>query len=215
MIKYNDIIQESINTDKYRALAYLTNPQGNMMLRKVNDRWYEWINIVSTAPWLRHWSKSYLLNSNEYAHNPAGQPTERNKCVATIGNRTVDVASISHKIFIDAVWGFGIEDWLRYPWGIDGNKQQYPTIVATILDAQGLTQLPISRKQMWDRPIYMGCGLEIPPEFGVLDRWLDKLWYEVLDEVAQQERDQLKKTLPTAKQKLAEKLKGLNNKKKE
>lgn len=61
----------------------------------------------------------------------------------------------------------------------------YTLVVSSILKAQGLKNLPLNRKLLWDPPIYRGCGLEIPPEYGTFDRWLEKLWFEVLEEVAQ------------------------------
>lgn len=198
-------MQDHINVDKYEALAYLSDPYGRLLLKKVENEWPRWLHTVAEASWLSHWTRSKLIVGNNRALTPGGHTVDPEHSQAHLHNKLVDVSRLGLQLFIDAVWGFGIEQWLKYPWGSNAasctkTKNNYPLMISTILKAQGVKSLPLSRKELWDQPIYRGCGLEVPPEFGTLDRWLENLWLEVVEEVEQQKRDKIKAELPTVAQ---------------
>lgn len=182
--------QTSINVEKYQALAYMTPPCGPLLKQKVEQRWLDWIETVAEAPWLRHWTHSSMVEQSVEDYTPGGELVLNSKCVAHARGQTLYIGRLCLYIFTNAVWGFGVEDWLNKPYGIHptaGTKKNisYTQAVSSIITAQELKTLPTNRKLLWDPPIYRGCGLEIPPEYGTFDRWLDKLWFEVLEEVAQ------------------------------
>ena len=200
-------IQDHINVDKYEALAYLSDPYGRLLFKKVEDKWPQWLHMVAEAPWLNHWTHSELIVNSKHALTPGGHTVELKHSQAHLRNKTIDISRLGLQLFIDAVWGFGVEQWLKYPWGkhLDDKipvqvKNSYPLMVSTVLKAQGVKSLPITRKLLWDQPIYRGCGLEVPPEFGTLDRWLENLWLEVVEEVEQLKRDKIKAELLTVAQ---------------
>ena len=79
---------------------------------------------------------------------------------------------IASAIYSNAVWGYGLSDWLRGEAAVD------KTALHTIYKLQNLTRPNPLRNYTWDDKIYRGCGVLVPCEFGELDRWLEPLWLE-------------------------------------
>jgi len=192
-------IQTSINVEKYQALAYMTPPYGPLLKQKVEQKWLDWVETIAEAPWINHWVNSPLVeqlvaqsNQSEQsleAYTPGGELVPTNKCIAHTRGQELFIGKLCLYIFTNATWGFGVEDWLNKPYGMLPKSKirvnrSLPLMISSILKAQGLKNLPLNRKLLWDPPIYRGCGLQIPPEYGTFDRWLEKLWFEVLEEVA-------------------------------
>ena len=153
--------QDTFNDEKYIAIAY-QQPKGIKCQRLVEERWHEWCTIVEKAPWRPYWRKS------KYSKQICVSPNKKEYVNYTCG--TIPLA-----IYSCAVWGFGIEGWLKK----QGREARTP--VYDILNLQG-TQDPklINRRtHMWDDKLLRGCGLQLPSELGDLDRWLEKLWQQV------------------------------------
>lgn len=160
--------QDTFNDEKYRALAY-GSPQGKVLQTLVDTHWIEWLEIVEAAPWLRSWTRSplYVRKQNIQAvivDNPSGK---------TLPNAAYfKQYKIANAIYSNAVWGYGLSDWLR------GENAVAKTALRTIYKLQNLARPNPLRNYTWDDKIYRGCGILIPCEFGELDRWLEPLWLE-------------------------------------
>ena len=159
-------MQESIDITKYQALAYLTEPHGKLLFAQVNKYWNDWLCIVSKASWLKHWILSPIALSTQAAYTPTGMDIPTQYSTTAINYKTLNTGKIGLQVFIDAVWGFGIESWLEKP-----QNEKYTLITSTMLKNQNIPQIPRNRKELWDTPLYESCGLEIPPEYGALARW--------------------------------------------
>lgn len=177
-------MQESFTDEKYRALA-AGNPQGILLQILVDAHWADWLTLVENAPWLRNWLRSNLhakhQNTNTKAFTPSG---------AKVDTTRFRQHKIADAIYAEAVWGYGMVNWLRGKHvvaGIDAHTKAN-TALKTICKLQGVTSPNTARKYLWDDKIYRGCGLLVPCEFGDLDRWLEPLWVEAQDAAAAHHR---------------------------
>ena len=154
--------QDSFNTEKYIALAY-QQPRGVALQKLVVANWAEWCSLVAKAPWRTYWKKSRYY---------------RQQCVDTNGTLLPEIrcGNIPLAVYSTAVWGFGVEGWLRIP------VRRTRTPLYEILKLQGVqnTKSINSRNHMWDDKLYRGCGVLLPAELGELDRWLESLWQQVI-----------------------------------
>ena len=152
--------QETFNVEKYTALAY-QQPRGKLLQQMVEERWDDWCEIVAKAPWKTYWKRS------KYYKQQCVSPVD-SVCPA-YGCGTVPLA-----IYSCAVWGFGVEEWLK----LTGRKARTP--LYEILKLQGVRDPRVitQRKNMLDEKLLRGCGMQMPAEFGDLDRWLEPLWQQ-------------------------------------
>lgn len=152
--------QESFNTEKYTALAY-QQPRGKLLQQMVEEHWNDWCEIVAKAPWKTYWKRS------KYWNQRCVNPSDKLCSISSCGNVPLTVYSC-------AVWGFGVEEWLKR----QGRAARTP--VYEILKLQGVKdpRTILNRKNMWDEKLFRGCGMQMPAEFGDLDRWLEPLWQQ-------------------------------------
>ena len=153
--------QETFNTEKYTALAY-QQPRGLLLQELVELNWDSWCEVVLQAPWKTYWKKSTHWKQQNVT--PADLPC----CIGGCG-------SVPLAIYSAAVWGFGVEEWLK----LTGQKARAP--MHEVLRMQGVQdpRVVIHRTYMWDAKLLRGCGMQMPSEFGDLDRWLEPLWQKV------------------------------------
>ena len=177
--------QNVFTDEKYRALAGGC-PQGKMLQILVDEHWVEWLKIVEEAPWLRNWNRSPLYAQRHGRNAPTGH-TDLPSGVEDNTLAYYSQRKIASAIYAEAVWGYGMADWLR-------NKQSKArpdartknnAALRTIYNLQNLTSPNPTRTYTWDDKIYRGCELLVPCEFGDLDRWLEPLWIEAQTLVAQ------------------------------
>lgn len=156
--------QESFNTEKYTALAY-QQPRGKLLQELVELHWDDWCRIVAKAPWKTYWRKS------KYWKQQNVTPADMLCCVDGCGNVPLTVYSC-------AVWVFGVEEWLKK----QGRAARSP--VYEVLKLQGVKdpRTIMNRTHMWDEKLFRGCGMQLPAEFGDLDRWLEPLWQQVCNQ---------------------------------
>lgn len=170
--------QESFTDEKYRALAG-GSPRGKALQQLVDEHWLEWLELVENAPWLRSWTRSPLyVKKSAIAQEVDGTDLPSGEVVD--GAARYKQRKIASAIYAEAVWGYGLADWLRGKHvhaGTDA-RTKANTALRTIYNLQGLTCPNPSRNFTWDDKIYRGCGLLVPCEFGELDRWLEPLWIE-------------------------------------
>lgn len=174
--------QEAFTDEKYRALAG-GNPAGKALQILVDEHWLEWLELVENAPWLRSWTRSPLyVKKSETAQGVDGTDLPSGEMVD--GAARYKQRKIASAIYAEAVWGYGMADWLRgkhIKAGTDA-RTKANTALRTIYNLQGLTCPNPSRNFTWDDKIYRGCGLLVPCEFGELDRWLEPLWVEAQEQ---------------------------------
>lgn len=174
--------QEAFTDEKYRALAG-GNPAGKALQILVDEHWLEWLELVENAPWLRSWTRSPLyVKKSETAQGVDGTDLPSGETVD--GAARYKQRKIASAIYAEAVWGYGMADWLRgkhVKAGTDA-RTKANTALRTIYNLQGLTCPNPSRNFTWDDKIYRGCGLLVPCEFGELDRWLEPLWVEAQEQ---------------------------------
>ena len=174
--------QEAFTDEKYRALAG-GNPAGKALQILVDEHWFEWLELVENAPWLRSWTRSPLyVKKSETAQGVDGTDLPSGEMVDEAAH--YKQRKIASAIYAVAVWGYGMADWLRgkhIKAGIDA-RTKANTALRTIYNLQGLTCPNPSRNFTWDDKIYRGCGLLVPCEFGELDRWLEPLWVEAQEQ---------------------------------
>lgn len=160
--------QTEFDIQKYQALAF-NSKQGLKLSDIVEERWLEWVDTVSKAPWLKNWHKSnFVRNKQDFtgATTPQGKP---------IDVENLSAALIAYTLYAEAVWGFGTSAWK-----VDDLKTEalsHNKTLKTIWNLQNMKYGCASRKYTIDDSIYRGIGLTIPCEFGELDRWLEPLWY--------------------------------------
>ena len=175
--------QEAFTDEKYRALAG-GSPAGKALQILVDEHWLEWLELVENAPWLRSWTRSPLyVKKNAVAQGVDGTDLPSGEMVD--GAVRYKQRKIASAIYAEAVWGYGMADWLRGKHvhaGTDA-RTKANTALRTIYNLQGLTCPNPSRNFTWDDKIYRGCGLLVPCEFGELDRWLEPLWVEAQEYV--------------------------------
>ena len=152
--------QESFDTEKYVAIAF-QQPRGKLLQQMVEERWDDWCYIVAKAPWKTYWKRS------KYWNQRCMTPSDNTCSVISCGNVPLTVYSC-------AVWGFGVEEWLKK----QGRAARTP--VYEILKLQGVRdpRTIMNRTHMWDEKLFRGCGMQMPAEFGDLDRWLEPLWQQ-------------------------------------
>lgn len=174
--------QEAFTDEKYRALAG-GSPAGYMLSILVDKHWLEWLELVENAPWLRGWTRSPLyVKKSETTQGVEGTDLPSGEMVD--GAARYKQRKIASAIYAEAVWGYGMADWLRgkhIKAGTDA-RTKANTALRTIYNLQGLTCPNPSRNFTWDDKIYRGCGLLVPCEFGELDRWLEPLWVEAQEQ---------------------------------
>ena len=175
--------QEAFTDEKYRALAG-GSPAGKALQILVDEHWLEWLELVENAPWLRSWTRSPLyVKKSAVAKGVDGTDLPSGEMVD--GAARYKQRKIASAIYAEAVWGYGMADWLRGKHvhaGTDA-RTKANTALRTIYNLQGLTCPNPSRNFTWDDKIYRGCGLLVPCEFGELDRWLEPLWVEAQEYV--------------------------------
>lgn len=163
-------MQNEVDELKYQALAYSTS-SGLELADKVEENWLKWVEKVEHAPWLRNWSRSDLYQRP--GCSPRGARCE---------NSAAAIASVIYATF---VWGMGIDKWLHFPKNvpmhdpdtrIDTNEP-----MKRMLHYQNVRCPSAARTYMWDEVLYRGCGMQMPIEFGELDRWLQPMWDEILE----------------------------------
>lgn len=174
--------QEAFTDEKYRALAG-GSPAGKAFQILVDEHWLEWLELVENAPWLRSWTRSPLyVKKSAVAQGVDGTDLPSGEMVD--GAARYKQRKIASAIYAEAVWGYGMADWLRGKHvhaGTDA-RTKANTALRTIYNLQGLTCPNPSRNYTWDDKIYRGCGLLVPCEFGELDRWLEPLWVEAQEQ---------------------------------
>lgn len=157
--------QYDFNTEKYIALAY-QQPKGRLLQELVELNWDDWCYLVAEAPWRTYWKKS------KYWKQQCVTPSDMLCCVSGCG-------SVPLAVYGAAVWGFGLEGWLkRAPGSAGSNSTRAP--MYEVLRLQGVQNPRVvnNRTHMWDDKLYRGCGMLLPAEFGTLDRWLEPLWQQ-------------------------------------
>lgn len=155
-----ETIQEEFNVRKYQDIAFST-PAGIRLARKVDDAWHEWVDKVENAGWLRNFSRSKFFSGG-----------------------TPDIQGIARAIYVAAVWGFGVDEWVprftagtlssgaaRSAGGLTMAAGPFPAICRL----QGIHSPNLTRTWLWDGALLRGKGWYIPCEFGTLDRWLDSV----------------------------------------
>lgn len=164
--------QEEFNVDKYKYLAghpYITTK----FLEIIDEHWTGWFEKVEHAPWLRNWTRSDMYTCNvDYTLTPTGRKIECHYVHARI----------AEALFAEAVWGYGMLDWLGTGSSIENSETCHNLAMKSILALQKVRKPNVARTYMWDDRIYRGCGKLVPCEFGDLDRWLAPLWQQTLIE---------------------------------
>ena len=160
--------QETFNTEKYVALAYQQH-RGKILQELVELNWDEWCYIVAESPWKTYWKKS------KYWKQQNVTPSD---LLCTVGG----CGSVPLTVYSCAVWGFGVEEWLKK----QGRAARAP--IYEILKLQGVkdSRVVLQRSHMWDDKLLRGCGIQLPAEFGYLDRWLEPLWQKACKQYEQQ-----------------------------
>lgn len=168
--------QDSFDIDKYVSLA-LGNPNGLKLSEKVEDHWAGWVDTVEQAGWFKYWKRSKC--STDHSATPTGRPFEWDS----------DAAGVALAVYVAAVWGFGVDHWLRPgSYGITSKllspapnrTQQLRNMMSTISRLQGRKRVDKLRRFSIDDKLFRGCALEIPAEFGTLDRWLQSYWSTIV-----------------------------------
>lgn len=171
--------QETFTDEKYRALAG-GSPRGRALQLLVDEHWLEWLELVENAPWLRNWSRSPLYTKPRKPGPDSCEGVDAPSGVEVDGAARYKQRKIASTIYAEAVWGYGMADWLRGKHvraGTDA-RTKANTALRTIYNLQNLTCPSPTRTYTWDDKVYRGCGLLVPCEFGELDRWLEPLWLE-------------------------------------
>lgn len=151
-------------TDKYIAIAY-GSARGATLARKVEENWEEWVEEVGRAPWLKNWAYSPYCKDGR-----------------------TDVRKLAKDLYVNAVWGYGIEEWKVEKAKVDAETRSNMAAITKgiqarkegamkcILEMQHLVAASAFRQYTWDEIIFWECGAYVPCEFGTLDRWLEKHW---------------------------------------
>ena len=159
--------QETFNVEKYIALAY-QQPKGKILQQMVEEHWDDWCQIVSQALWKTYWKRSKYWN--QQCVTPSDKP-----------HNAVSCGNVPLTIYSCAVWGFGVEEWLK----MTGRKARAPVYEILKLQEVRDPRTILNRKNMWDEKLFRGCGMQLPAEFGDLDRWLEPLWQQVCKQYEQ------------------------------
>ena len=154
------------------------------MQQLVEDHWKEWCAVVNVAPWLNYWKKSEAIKKE--TRTPKDDSMGRWSC----GN-------VPLTIYTAAVWGFGVDDWFHTRGGYskalgERSRRGAPGVakgvhanepLSALLKLQQVKIVYSERRYTWD-PHFE--EISMPYEFGELDRWLEKLWLQVLVEEARE-----------------------------
>ena len=156
---------QPFNVVKYQALAYMVKPYGPKMVDAVEEDWRTWLQIVSKAEWLKKWKHYRAVHS--LSTTPKGE-------VLDLSPEDSRINSIAILIYSNAIWGFGIEEWLK-------NTTCARLGYVSAVDASIIkTRKEPSNKNFYDQQVLEKSNLLIPREYGDLDRWLEKLWTEII-----------------------------------
>lgn len=153
--------QNSFNTEKYVALA-CQQPRGVLLRQLVEQQWVEWCDLVAQAPWKAYWKRSKYWK--QQCVTPSNAPCVEGSC-----------GTVPLVIFSSAVWGFGFEGWLKKPSRVVNAPLHEVLKLQGVKDPKAIQ----NRTHLWDDKLYRGCGMQLPPEYGDLDRWLEPLWQQV------------------------------------
>ena len=162
MFNSDQVETQPFNSIKYQALAYMVQPYGPKLAEAVEDDWLTWLKTIEKAKWLKRW-RHYLSTHSSYA-TPKGNLLELSTFDAQLN-------SIALLLYSNAVWGFGIEDWL---------KRANPKKVTTIESLNNSVSKLFTPSNFFDQQILKRTNLLIPQEYGDLDRWLEKLWLDII-----------------------------------
>lgn len=166
--------QEIFNVEKYVALAY-QQPRGVLLQQLVELHWEEWCDIVLHAPWKTYWKKS------KYWKQQNVTPSD---LLCTMGG----CGSVPLTIYSCAIWGFGVEQWLTKT----GRAARAPAYEILKLQEVQYPRTILNRTHMWDEKLLRGCGMQMPSEFGYLDRWLEPLWQKACKQLEEAQRNSSK-----------------------
>lgn len=126
---------------KYKALAY-DSPFGRRLRSAVDAHWCEWVaktqNIFYT-----------------------GSAPSLERFVDSCGGAEV----LAHRIFIEAVWGLGVDDWQLNQW-------TYAACSWRGIQWETNQAIPV---QVTDAEFFQEYGVVAPPELVALDTWLESL----------------------------------------
>lgn len=166
--------QETFEIEKYQALTY-SSPIGIALSEAVEQDWNTWVSKVEQAPWLKYWARfDEALNKTGTPRGEIAQGSEKAQAVALA-------------IYTTGVWGYGVDNWRNSKLmsaksaGLDiyGGGMQVNQPLVALLKLQNIHCVNEARKFLWDDRIFIGCGLNVPSEFGDLDRWLQPKWNEL------------------------------------
>lgn len=161
-----------------------SNYLGLALRAKVEDSWIQWVDHVTSAPWLRNWRHSPLFGCE--GDTPAGRSVDmqmilnypKSDKLKSEPYQIIRCGSIAAAIFSSAVWGFGLAGW-QTPVeagsmeGKDsrGTKVRLKVAMDTILKLQGCTAPNNLRTYFWHGAL--------PCEYYDLDEWLKGLSAEI------------------------------------
>lgn len=167
-IKTTQLVETTIfNEVKYQSLAYQVSPYGSQFMQKVEDDWSNWLTIVQEAKWLKHWRKSPYYDQE--GCTPKGEIVEE--------AQEPKIGSIALLLYTNAVWGFGIEGWLKRPMiRLRPKGREVDAIRQSIIGARNEQVLYNSI----DTNDSQYKNLILPLEYQDLDNWLEALWLKLI-----------------------------------
>lgn len=112
--------QITFSESKYIDLAG-SNATGLRLRRVVEDRWFEWVDKVASAPWLRNWKRSQVFGCpgcTPWGHMVTTDMIEKFErdnsfMFYNSPHKLVECSGLAIVLFSSAVWGFGVDGWLR------------------------------------------------------------------------------------------------------
>lgn len=161
--------RSTFDTEKYIALAF-QQPRGIRLQNWVEDHWTEWCDIVEEAAWLRGWKL---------------RPTHKQPCMSPRGKAysRLGCGNVPLVIFTTAVWGWGVDQWLKMDGTrrgtVDGGSNRAnPALIELYMaqDSRHVENGAYCTFWHWDDQIAQQHEINIPCEFGDLDRWLSPIW---------------------------------------
>lgn len=217
-------IQDSIDVEKYKALAYNTD-LGLELTRMVELNWLDWVEKVADTPWTKNWKKSPLYGCEGV--KPSGAPFSEPGRGSADNKSVVYFGAIANAIYCSTIWGIGIDNWLlnensilkcsgdtrlnKLSQALRGKGCTGRTYVnepmVCMLELQRAPNASSARAYFWDDKLYRGCGMRVPIEIGDLDRWLEPMWLEVVDAARMKKQ---KEELDKARKQAASAWRGLH-----
>lgn len=161
------------NVEKYQALAYGTNPKGLRLADQVEAHWNEWLQIVKEAKWLKFWVNYDKLH--QAGCTPKGRELDDDWALLKGFKKPIRISNIALLIYTNAVWGWGIEDWLHHPEVSVPFSKPINKINKSIIDAR--KGVRTDKQAVQD--LYTKEGYILPEEYKDLDQWLEKLWNDI------------------------------------